>query len=293
MPRSIVLTLLCLACVLAVFRPAKAESAPANLNSEIARIRHHLHYVETALRQRPTTHLTRPQQLARTRALDNLRTYWQAGQFPRNEHFPGQRLPYFRDAHGTPCAMAYLIEKAGGSALVARVAKTNNNAYVRELAPDPELQRWLRTNGMTAAEAAWVQPTYDYYGNYKRSDADDELWGKTLAATAFSGISIYSNLNTPRSRSEARTRGWVGVAVGAVTLSFGLSTLDDSGTRRSLGWYNTGLGIVTAGFGFKTLLFGDRGDSTRTAKGQPLARRWEISSLTVPNAARVQAAFRF
>jgi hypothetical protein len=43
-------------------------------------------------------------------------------------------MPYFIDARGVRCAMAQLIELAGGAALVHRIARTRNNAYVRELA---------------------------------------------------------------------------------------------------------------------------------------------------------------
>ena len=35
--------------------------------------------------------------------------------------------------------MAYLIAQAGNTELVDRVARTNNNAFIRELASDPEL----------------------------------------------------------------------------------------------------------------------------------------------------------
>jgi MYXO-CTERM domain-containing protein len=69
-------------------------------------------------------------------------------------------VPYFVDAFGTRCAMAHLIESTGAAALVARVAAARNNALVPELAGDPELVAWLDQAGLTAAEAARIQPSY-------------------------------------------------------------------------------------------------------------------------------------
>ncbi len=56
--------------------------------------------------------------------------------------------------------MAHLIESTGHLALVAGVAATRNNALVRELESDPQLQDWLEEFGISAAEAARIQPSY-------------------------------------------------------------------------------------------------------------------------------------
>ncbi len=63
--------------------------------------------------------------------------------------------------------MAHLIEVSGHGDLVQRVAAIRNHAFVRELAGDEELGEWLRAHGLTLAEAARIQPTYDAAWNYQ------------------------------------------------------------------------------------------------------------------------------
>jgi MYXO-CTERM domain-containing protein len=78
-----------------------------------------------------------------------------------SEHpFPGALVPYFIDDFGTRCAMAHLIESTGATDLVSRVKRTANNAFVPELAPDPALRTWLARHGLSAEEAARIQPSY-------------------------------------------------------------------------------------------------------------------------------------
>ena len=154
-----------------------------------------------------------------------LHAYWTTGVFPHNHDFPGERRPYFVDRHGTRCAMAYLIEHAGGAALVHRVAATANNARVQELAGDPELVAWLDRNGMTADEAARVQPSYGYVAPNPRGLADPyTAWAVAALTAEATGIAV----NVPRSwpwkaRRLAGTFGFIGgaagVATGAATIS--------------------------------------------------------------------------
>ncbi len=148
---------LVLVVILLLARPsADARSAPA----ETARIRRHLSMVEAQLRATNVSALRPAQRAARGRNLDVLHAYWVRGVFPVNTDFPGRHVPYFIDRYGTRCAMAYLIEQSGYGAFVRRIATTQNNAYVRDLRGDTELGAWLSQNGLTAAEAARIQPTY-------------------------------------------------------------------------------------------------------------------------------------
>jgi len=148
---------LVLVVILLLARPsADARSAPA----ETARIRRHLSMVEAELRATKVSALTPAQRAARAGNLDVLHAYWVRGVFPVNTDFPGRHVPYFIDRYGTRCAMAYLIEQSGYGDFVRRIATTQNNAYVRDLRGDTELGAWLSENGLTAAEAARIQPTY-------------------------------------------------------------------------------------------------------------------------------------
>ena len=98
----------------------------------------------------------------RGRLLGELARYARGGRFPKNRDFPGRLVPYFIDAAGTRCAMAHLIESTGDVELVAGVAAGHNHARVRELDGDPLLGAWLARAGLTAAEAARIQPSYCY-----------------------------------------------------------------------------------------------------------------------------------
>ena len=129
--------------------------------AETARIRTRLAAVERDLRAKDVSARAPSERVARWRSLDVLHQYWVRGVFPRNTGVPGARVPFFVDRYGTRCAMAYLIEQSGRRDLVARVAATNNNARIRDLKADPELVTWLRENGLTAGEAALIQPSYD------------------------------------------------------------------------------------------------------------------------------------
>jgi hypothetical protein len=57
--------------------------------------------------------------------------------------------------------MAFLIAATGRGDLVDRVARTRNNAYLPELLDEPGLREWLEEHGITATEAARIQPSYD------------------------------------------------------------------------------------------------------------------------------------
>jgi uncharacterized protein (TIGR03382 family) len=126
---------------------------------EDARLQRHFSRTLTALSRRDTSHLTRAARSRRERMLRVLAGYAARGRFPRNPDH-ARHTPYFIDAHETRCAMAHLIEQSGDRDLVERVARTRNNAFVRELAADLSLRAWLEHMGLTAREAAQIQPAY-------------------------------------------------------------------------------------------------------------------------------------
>ena len=151
-------------------RPCRARRRPlplarkarvrSPLAREKARLRAHFRAVLAELHAREVGHLPEATRARRARLIAELERYARAGRFPRNLDFPAARMPYFVDAFGTRCAMAHLIESTGESGLVARVAATANNALVRELEADLALGAWLDAFGLTAAEAARIQPSY-------------------------------------------------------------------------------------------------------------------------------------
>jgi hypothetical protein len=137
-------------------------SEPLTGRLEVARLRAHFDSVDAELRHAKALQFTSSQRRVRAILIGWLREYRDAGEFPRNDRFPELAMPFFRDGHGAPCAMAYLIERSGRRDLVDRIALTRNNAFIAELAEDPELRAWLDSAGLSVTEAARIQPTYSY-----------------------------------------------------------------------------------------------------------------------------------
>lgn len=127
---------------------------------EVARVARHIEGAEQVAKAAPPRGLDRLRLVVRALLLEELEEYRRRGAFPKNRDFRDRPRPYFIDADGTRCAMAHLLEVGGASALVARIAAERNNAFVRELADEPELLAWLDAAGLTVDEAARIQPSY-------------------------------------------------------------------------------------------------------------------------------------
>jgi hypothetical protein len=132
----------------------------ASRASELARLDAHFVNVLGVLRAKQPRSLSRQQRRARGSHIERLDRYRRRRLFPKNERFPGRRLPHFIDAQGTRCAMGHLIELSGGRDLVRHIASTRNYARIRQLVDLPELVVWLEENGLTLEEAALIQPEY-------------------------------------------------------------------------------------------------------------------------------------
>jgi len=91
--------------------------------------------------------------------LQRLRGYRLAGRFPRNEHFPGRYVPYFRDRHGTLCAVGYLVQQDGGRDIVEGIVRADNHVRLRDVRSGPLID-WIARSGLTREECALIQPTY-------------------------------------------------------------------------------------------------------------------------------------
>jgi uncharacterized protein DUF4440 len=136
------------------------DPEPLARRLEVARLRAHFDSVDVELRQANAFRFTPSQRSARSTLIGWLREYRDAGRFPRNDRFPEGAMPFFRDGHGALCAMAHLIQRSGRRDLVDRIASTRNNAFIAELANDSALRVWLDSVGLSATEAARIQPTY-------------------------------------------------------------------------------------------------------------------------------------
>jgi hypothetical protein len=119
----------------------------------------HLRLVEEFLREQPMNELTAEQRTKRQEGLDILRTYWQAGKFPINNHHPGQIVPYFIDDFGTACAVGHIVRETGYEAFAEKVQQENNYAYIEDM-DYPELTVWAEAYGFDEMELRWIQPGY-------------------------------------------------------------------------------------------------------------------------------------
>jgi hypothetical protein len=235
-----------------------SESSPALDEMERSRLRRHFATVEQELRDHPLFGLSSAQRAARDRNLQTLREYSERGRFPHNHDFPAKMVPYFVDAHGTLCAVAYLVARSGREDLVRAVVARSNNARVFELAEDPVLgpgiKAWLDTAGFTVAEAARIQPAY--CGQFPNpsycSPKPDSITTEYAAASAVTlGSSLLSGvLNATHA---ARWHAILGVASGAVGVALGLTQVNDSGAPLALGLVDAGVGLASGALGIYRL----------------------------------------
>ncbi|MCE2507542.1 MAG: hypothetical protein J4F36_13965 [Nitrosopumilaceae archaeon] len=126
------------------------------------RIYLHLFRVELKLRLANTDHLSAELKQQRFLNLDRLSIYRRQGVFPKNLDFPKNFIPYFKDAYGTPCAVAYLMEQSGEHKAVTSIVNSCNHVYVNSIKEGPVLD-WIKQSGLTQKEAALIQPMYGYH----------------------------------------------------------------------------------------------------------------------------------
>ncbi len=213
-------------------RPLSAHEA--HVRSEAVRLRALFDQVDVELRTRDVSNLTASQRANRARLIAWLGEYRDAGEFPLNDKFAGEAVPFFRDSRGTLCAMGYLIDRSGRADIVNHVASTRNNAYIRELVDDKNLVRWLDTWGLTAAEAARIQPSYgggpcctfpEPEPTTNTVDASYAVLSMGLGGTSVGTLGF--NLFSP-----SRTSGAAGVLAGTAAIFAGITHADDLGDRR-------------------------------------------------------------
>lgn len=149
--------------------PLAAQDAPPTPRAEVARsvevqaadfdaadLAQHYANVEAELRAAP---LPADPAIAARRlaAIDLLHEYRIRGNFGYEQSDSGARNARFVDGDGRRCAVAFLLDRTGEGRLTNAIAARNNDAWVVELAGDPELQKWLAAHGLTAVEAARIQ----------------------------------------------------------------------------------------------------------------------------------------
>ncbi|WP_420634902.1 hypothetical protein [Candidatus Palauibacter sp.] len=180
---------------------------------ETRRIQGHLLDVERALRGRATGALSAAQRERRNTALNWLREYRERGRYPHNHTHAGGRVPVFVDEHGTPCAVAYLLQRSGRESLVREIASADNNVYAWKLAGDPRFSEWLDETGLTLEDAARIQP------NYADRLCCTIVKPPSRAWRYVAPLSVGSALVT----HVARPEGWARPVLGAINGAFALA----------------------------------------------------------------------
>jgi len=137
-----------------------AEYLPAShpAMNEYAWIQLHLRLVEQTLRSRNMNGLSAQQASNRLKCLDDLSSYWHAGNFPVNKSY-AYRTPIFIDAQDNFCAVGYLVKASGYEQVSRKIAANTNLAYVKDM-NYTELSSWATDHGFTIDELAWIQPAY-------------------------------------------------------------------------------------------------------------------------------------
>ena len=242
-----------LASTLALSPRIRDDSYPgpdrATHEREAVRLRAHFDSVDAELREHDVLRLSPDQKSSRATIMGWLREYREAGEFPRNDRFQHLAMPFFRDSRGVLCAMAYLIDRSGRGDLVDRVAATRNNAFITELADDPELGAWLDSVGLTLSEAARIQPQYGGTGGIAEEDVDA---GYAVSSVLVSGASLATlglNMFGP-----SRSTGTAGVLVGSMSAIAGAVNLDGNNGTQTVAAANIIIGSAAIAAGVYRLI---------------------------------------
>jgi hypothetical protein len=117
--------------------------------------------------------------------------------------------------------MAYLIERSGRRDLVDRVAVKRNNAFIAQLADDPELRAWLDSAGLSVAEAARIQPTYEPPDVPDDQEVSANYALTSILVSSASVTTLGLNLIAP-----SKATGWAGLIAGSAGVIAGAANLD-------------------------------------------------------------------
>lgn len=142
---------------LLISNPALAQDLSV-VEQDRIRIQAHLVEVEQELGWRDSSQLSEELRAERQRNLEVLAEYREAGEFPHNTHVPGVR-PVFIDRDDRACAVGYLMIRSGWEEEARAISERENLGYLLEM-ESPEVEAWVVQSGLTAEEAAWIQPGY-------------------------------------------------------------------------------------------------------------------------------------
>lgn len=232
----------------------KFGKQPTKNSIEKVRLQTHLEYVEQLLRKKDVSSLSEEQQQSRTKLLDILHEYTQAGVFPKNTKYSNQRKPCFIDKDGNICAVGYLIERTAGREVSENINKKYQYEYLQSM-NDPIIDTWIQSSGLTKEECAMIQPMYgppnykiDNYISQEYGITSAMMSGANLSLNAINGIQIANGNKSP-------LISMLGLLSGSIQIVYGVNNYpSESGingnytynlSQRDLSLVNIGLGTTT------------------------------------------------
>jgi hypothetical protein len=199
--------------------------------TETARIRSHFDSVVAELRAADVTTLDGGRRVRRARLIATLESYRDRGLFPHNYDVPGQRAPSFVDTRtGVRCAVGHLLETTGRGDIVERVARTNLHVLAMDLSSDTAFTGWLDESGLTLAEAARIQPQYDF--DDPRSPSHNLDVPVALAAGGSAGLMLWNVIRNMDGHN--RKVALVGMVGGLATMALAIEAGVNERSRESL-----------------------------------------------------------
>lgn len=250
--------------------------APSSQTPEHLRLRTHLAYVESVLRQRDISHLSAEQRTNRTHLLDALHDYWIEGQFPRNTE-TSDRTPVFVDDDGRLCAVAHLIAQSAGRSHAETVDESYHLSLVRDI-DTAMLDRWAKANGLTRRELAMIQPMYCQFGGRDciiREQEDNDASSLELAGLTASVSASVVNGALLELDSPSLVGGALGVAGGAT--SFGAGLADDA----EYPTISIAAGATSVALGTWSVLAALRGDGVDESVSARRRETWRLQPTTI------------
>ena len=229
----------------------------ATTDNEV-RIKTHLEYVETLLRNKNISSFSINIKEKRNKLLGLLHKYWTAGVFPKNYDYAAQRKPCFIDKDGRICAVGYLIEQTTSKQVADEI--NSKHKYDELLAMnDKTVDSWIGTSGLTKEECAMIQPTYGPVYGYPSNQATNNitaaygissavLGGLNLSLNTINAIQIAKGTNSKVLPVAGLITGLGQMTVGVAMFSKkqnvdGYNYSNES--QKTLSMINIGLGTAT------------------------------------------------
>lgn len=195
---------------------------------EKLRISTHLAFVEQELRKADPENPEATALHNRKHLLNLLRDYREAGRFPVNYGYPGERKPCFIDKDGTICAVGYLIEQTSGRALAEKINIMHQYDYIQDM-DMPELDEWIAQSGLSVKEFAMIQPAYYQPGPDEYMARNHVATGYAVASGGLAGLNStvgFYNLRSLRSGTRNYFPGIAGIAAGAASVTLGITRMN-------------------------------------------------------------------